>query len=338
MNAPLPDYISQGIAYKYHPPNGLDNEYYYFENHQKVSIYDDIILNPNDKGILVLHQKEIYNQSDVLKFPTADGYRDWENPFWVPVPWALGDEYPAQRPIGWNINGYNHRDKLPDTHGGYGWFWVLAYEDDSYEWGNFLRTQYPFEAAYNTRHNNVFSPLSNPNTNTWNNQSTSFTMEVVNQNGSVLNVEYYLTNPYEGKPAVPRDLKQVATYGQSARLTWDANTEPDLRRYRIYRKADMYPTWQLRAYVTGTTWTDPEVIIGPPMTTWYWKIKAEDWSGKKSLYSYEVNAIGLIKPVVPNQEDTNKIPESFNLSQNYPNHLIRKQRFLLIYQLRVPLY
>ncbi len=46
LNAPLNDYVTTGVAYKYHPSNGATNEYYYFENHQKLDAqYDDATSN-----------------------------------------------------------------------------------------------------------------------------------------------------------------------------------------------------------------------------------------------------------------------------------------------------
>ncbi len=326
LSAPLPDYITQGIAYKYHPQNGQTNEYYYFENHQKNSIYDDIIVNSDDKGILVLHQKAIYNQTDVLHFPTADGYRDWENPFWVPIPWMPGVNYPAFRPTGWNINGYNHRDILPDSQGGYGWFWVLADEDDNYEWGDFARTKYPFEAAYNTTHNNVFSPASNPNTNTWNNQPTSFAMEVINQNGSVLNVDFYLTDPYEGKPAIPRDL-QLKNYNNHPKIYWDENSEPDLKEYIIYKKkggSSFAPHATIDKAFKFYIDYNESIIVGLPQafeTTVKYKITAVDTDLNESNYSNTVETIvkgkPLEKPIVFG--DPENTPETYSLHQNYPN-------------------
>jgi len=338
LSAPLADYITQGVAYKYHPPNGYSNgddkEYLYFENHQKISVYDDIILNSSDKGIAVLHQKRKYvGNEDVLQFHTADGYRDWENPFWVPIPWKPGYDYPAMRPIGWNIDGYNHRDALPHSQGGFERFDVLAYEDDSYEWGSFHLTREPFEATFNTTHNDVFSPASNPNSNTWNNQPTSFAMEVINQNGSVLNVEYYITDPYEGKPAIPRDL-QVSNYNNHPYLTWDTNTEPDLRQYNVYKKKGndpfTYYTWVNKRANYFVDYNE-EVVVGPYYANESiakYKVTAVDNDLKESNYSntvkIRVQGGGFEKPIVndpqdPLIEDNDIIPTAYTISQNYPN-------------------
>jgi len=77
INAPLNDYVTTGVAYKYHPVNGATNEYYYFENHQKLSIYDDAANNANDKGIFVLHQQDVYNSTNNIRCVTADGNWYW---------------------------------------------------------------------------------------------------------------------------------------------------------------------------------------------------------------------------------------------------------------------
>ena len=318
LNAPFLDYLDNGDSYKYHPLNGLPNEYYYFENHQKLNtVYDDATINNDDNGIFIIHQKDIYNETNNIRCEVSDGHWNWENPYWVTRP-NDGAFLPAFIKTTVNHDGRNHRDQLVDSNGLNSWLWAYITEGSNVVFGGFERGFY-LNDAFTKNNTAVISPYSNPNSNTWNGNETPFAMEVIYESVNQINAHFYLNNPLDAAPAKPQFLQQVATYGQQARLTWEANTEPDLRRYRIYRKSDLYGNWEMRAYATGTSWEDPEVIIGPPMTTWYWKIKAEDWSGKQSVYSNEVNAIGMFKPVVHNPKEPNKIPEFFSLSQNYPN-------------------
>lgn len=81
LNAPFTDFITTGTAYKYHPPNGDSDEYYYFENHQKLSIYDDATRNPDDKGIFVLHFQGPYSNSNNDRIKPSSGQFNWVNPF-----------------------------------------------------------------------------------------------------------------------------------------------------------------------------------------------------------------------------------------------------------------
>jgi M6 family metalloprotease-like protein len=80
--ASLSDFITAGVAYKFHPPGGATNEWCYFENHQKVSIYDDATTNPNDRGVWVLHQLDVYNNSHNIRVKPEDGFWNWENPYY----------------------------------------------------------------------------------------------------------------------------------------------------------------------------------------------------------------------------------------------------------------
>jgi M6 family metalloprotease-like protein len=74
FTANLSDFITTGDAYKYHPPNGDANEFYYFENHQKLSIYDDATTNGNDKGVWILHHRNPYNNTQALRIKPSFGY------------------------------------------------------------------------------------------------------------------------------------------------------------------------------------------------------------------------------------------------------------------------
>ena len=71
LNVTISDYITTGAAFKFHPSNGYTNEYFYFENHQKLSVYDYATRNDNDKGIFVLHQQDIYNGSNNIRCKTS---------------------------------------------------------------------------------------------------------------------------------------------------------------------------------------------------------------------------------------------------------------------------
>ena len=73
LNAPFQDYVEYGDAYKYHPSNGASNEYFYFENHQKLSTYDNVTNNANDEGIFIIHQFGIYDNSDNIRIKTSNG-------------------------------------------------------------------------------------------------------------------------------------------------------------------------------------------------------------------------------------------------------------------------
>ncbi len=149
LNDTLQDFITTGDAYKYHPSNGSTNEYYYFENHQKISIYDNDSVDDQEKGIYILHQSGEYNGTNNIRCLTSSGCYNWDNPFWVTKPseWGPGPDLPAYRLLSENTNGYNNRDKLYNTDGKWEWLFVLATDSINYTTGDFWKG-YNFDEAF----------------------------------------------------------------------------------------------------------------------------------------------------------------------------------------------
>jgi hypothetical protein len=248
LNAPFTDYVETGSAYKYHPTNGATNEYYYFENHQKLNIYCDATRNPNDKGIFVYHLERPYSNTDYNRCKTSNGQFNWNDPFTTS---CFGSTLPAFKMMSVNRNGYNNMDRLPKTGGGTELLYALINENGvavcgGWPWGEGLKN------SFNKFYNDVFSPKSNPNTNNWANQATSFTMEVFDQNGSTVNAKFYLTDPYAGKPSKPQWLKVQASGNYHPYLTWDANQEPDVLTGGSY-KIEKYSTYEVGWFQLTTT-------------------------------------------------------------------------------------
>ena len=90
--------------------------------------------------------------------------------------------------------------------------------------------------------------------------------------------------------AAPTGLVAVA-YVDSVRLNWDANTEPDLHAYYIYRDTSSPASTLLDSTVASSPpepfYTDVSVVHG---TTYYYRITAMDSAGNESGYSDEVGA------------------------------------------------
>ncbi|NLF37790.1 MAG: hypothetical protein GX584_11655 [Clostridiaceae bacterium] len=86
-------------------------------------------------------------------------------------------------------------------------------------------------------------------------------------------------------PATPTRLEATGLI-KSILLSWDANTEADLRHYAIYRGTSSNPR-TIIAYSNTTTFIDCDVTVG---TTYYYRIKAIDYSGNASGYSSNASA------------------------------------------------
>ena len=195
LNAPFQDYVEYGTAYKYHPSNGSTNEYFYFENHQKLNIYDNATNNANDKGIFILHQQGVYNGTNNIRVKTSNGQWDWVQNGTATC--FEGVSVPKFKPTGVNRAGRNNKDKLLKTDGSSEFLFYLDYSGIG-DWqnsgcGGWLRGE-GLNNAFNTTYNNVFSNYSNPWARRWSNDVTNnFTMEIIAQNGSVVNARFYIT-------------------------------------------------------------------------------------------------------------------------------------------------
>lgn len=196
-NVALSDFVTTGKAYRYHPPNGYSNEWYFFENHQKSDLtYDDATVNTEDKGILILHMKNFYDGTNGVRTKTSDGYWDWENPYWIDNPWGEGT-IPVYDYGQMNINGLNHREIIPHSQGGSEW--ILAMPDGSGGTltGSFYKGKY-LEGSFNSNTSDVFAIWSNPNTDTWSGIPANFSMKVIGQNGSDIYVNFSTASRQSG--------------------------------------------------------------------------------------------------------------------------------------------
>lgn len=327
INAPLSDYVTAGSAYKYHPPSGGAYEYYYFENHQKLNIYDDATANPSDKGIFVLHQGDFYNsQSDIIRVKTSNGQWNWSNPSTVPSCPFYGAPLPNFIMSSVNRAGSDNRDRVTDAQGNLDWIYVFDDVCGDYSNGQYVNN------SFNLNYNNVFSPYSNPNTNTWNNTQNNFTMEITGTNGNIVNARFYLTNPLDGKPSKPQNLRITNTQytsNFSIHLAWDANLEPDIVLYEVWRNdfGMTHNGWWLIATTTSTTYSDPDYAWASTFgnARLQYKIRAKDTQNNFSVYSDIASTTGEPNFRVPQGEQqateqvAEEVPTETGLYQNYPN-------------------
>jgi len=324
LNAPFQDYVQYGTAYKYHPSNGATNEFLYFENHQKLNVYDNATNNPNDKGIFVIHQQNIYNESNNIRVKTSNGQWDWQNTGASTC--FGGSTVPKFKPIAVNRAGRNNKDKLLKSGSGSEW---LFYIDDPgiADWpddgcGGWLNGG-GINNAFNTTYSNVFSNYSNPWARRWQNDLTNnFTMEITAQNGSVVNARFYTTNPLDGKPSKPQGLTIGPNPGDNfVRLEWAANIDPDLSLYEVSRKLENCScNWEVIGTTTNTYYIDDEMMYLPiyGLVTSSYRVRAKDTQGLFSLYSEKVSE--RTEPMKRNSENTdNNIISEYKLFQNYPN-------------------
>ncbi|MCL5021709.1 MAG: right-handed parallel beta-helix repeat-containing protein [Bacteroidetes bacterium] len=116
----LADYLTTGQAIRIALPSTSPQEYFYLENHQRVSAFDKPDANfPGDKGLFVLHmQSSVYNtRSDndlgqSPRFISADGKWDWAVDHYIQNPWGSGTLPVFRRATSDVIYGYFESDSI----------------------------------------------------------------------------------------------------------------------------------------------------------------------------------------------------------------------------------
>jgi fibronectin type 3 domain-containing protein len=76
-----------------------------------------------------------------------------------------------------------------------------------------------------------------------------------------------------------------------ATLTWTANSEPDLKEYRIYRSETASKGYVKIGQTTTTKYEDNFTVPDNKAKTYYYVVTAVDDSGLESDYSNEVNGL-----------------------------------------------
>ena len=196
----LSDYVTTGAAYKYHPPNGNPGEYFYFENHQYLSQYDNASVNTADKGIYVLHLDGDYNGTNNVRAVPSDGDWIWNNPG-DQKKGCFGDTNNVlvlKKDMPDPVNGYSHRDQITATNNGaIDFLYAFMNDQGQINCGDYHQGQ-DFNTAFNLSYQPLWASITNPDTRQWNGDTTHFAMQVTGQSGSDVDVIFYPDyNPYQ---------------------------------------------------------------------------------------------------------------------------------------------
>ncbi len=182
----LGDFITTGDAAKFHPAGGAPDEYLYLENHQGISVFDDVTSEPGDHGVWLLHQQGPYIEMDNLRILPADGLWQWTAAW--PATSCFGAAVPVYaRGTPDIIIGLSHRDQIPTPASLVQW--MLAYRNGSGDVSCGLHfAGSGFRGAFDTAGVRVFSASSNPAARTWAGGSAGLAFEVTACSGSSVTV------------------------------------------------------------------------------------------------------------------------------------------------------
>jgi len=304
--ATLGDYAITGQVLKIAVPG--TKEAFLIQNHQKLCIYDDPNTNRPGKGIFIYHIKDTTASQPNYDMEVAEGKFNWVSPYWFdPGPgWGI-NPLPAFSQTIANPAGYDGRDMLPtDRQLSNGkWICEAFYYYENGRPVHVDRYKGDPKDAYNIGYNQVFSPWSNPNSNTWNNSQTSIAVEITGKhsgsNGEdVFDLNLFVNTPEQVSPSKPINLRGSYTRNNSISLSWTRNTEPHMiytgnHHYDIYRSI-FYDGCRLSYIkinstpITSPSFSDnpPPIPIGIPADKeiyWSYHIKAIDNTGKVSVVS-----------------------------------------------------
>ena len=323
----LTDFVTTGSAYKYHPPEGEPYEYFYLENHQQLSIFDDVTANSGDKGVWILHQRGPYAEMDNLRIRVSDGNWRWENSRTTTE--CFSQELPVFRKTLPRVQaGESHRDQIPTPSSAVNWMYV--YEDPSgmTHCGSFLAGEL-FGGAFTPRSNSVFSPASNPASNTWNGQTTAFSLELTGEAEGVITIRYnsdfldasparrYLgVDPAaQGMPAAGLSLAWGASWAEGQPL------ESDVGWSELERQATVGGNWAVVYQGASTIWSDETLMYDSSGTVpVLFRVRVRDTQGKYSCWSNEFQARARAVTEAGNRPAMHgSLPEQVVLEANYPN-------------------
>ncbi|HSW53762.1 MAG TPA: T9SS type A sorting domain-containing protein [Ignavibacteriaceae bacterium] len=321
---PLQDHLTTGQVLRILIPNSNPARYYYLENHQRLSPFDNIDLTADGKGIYVIYQGGSSGSS--LRFWNAEGRSLWTR------------DHCAIHPNGANVAVFKEGLQSPS-----GKFDTEAIPHTAcYSGGSTLS---PIEAFVSPitgqdvfqplfagdnrdmmkpNYVDVFNPVSNPAV-----EGISF--QVISESSQLKIVQKVESGTvYDTPPSKPQNLAVATSVNYHPYLTWNANQEPDVLSGGSY-KVEKYSTyevgWFQLATTTNTFYEDLTETICPPgqqCESGHWvryRVKAVDNTAKVSVPSDSVMkmVLGGAPDKISVDPPSSEMPTEYSLMQNYPN-------------------
>lgn len=331
----LDDFITNGHAYKI-DINTSSNQYFYVEYHGKSSYWENNApFNPShpnstdglvEEGIYIIRQNGIFGSG--RQCIPADGRHNWEVNQSVANPWGAG-YLPVFKKLDPNISsGYHDLQQIPFSYGGLTSPDAIHFIED--ESGNpvpFIPHNGDGFDAFRMNHNQVFTPWSNPNNQMSSGSTTNFGFYLQSITSQICTLNVYINTSQSAPPSKPQNL-QISWENNHPRLDWDANLEPDLARYKIYKNPgtgySLFTTTTNNYYVDNTEFQ----YSGPPDTkVWvYYKVSAEDNTNNESLLTNEVKAAVNQEQQIDKTAAVDNLSNQkliYQLTASYPNPRLR---------------
>lgn len=316
----LGDFITTGDAARYHPPGGDPDEYIYCENHQGLSVFDDVTAEAADRGVWLLHQQGPYIEMDNLRILPADGMWQWSVA--GPPTSCFGTTVPVYtRGAPDILTGYSHRDQIPTPASLVQWMLAHRNADGVVSCGPHFAGS-GFRGAFDTAGVRVFSPYSNPAVRTWAGTPAGVGFEIAARSGSEVTVSV-AADPLALSPArrhlgVPPD----AHAGSALTLAWGSQwasgpqVESDVVWSELERIVGPGETWVPFSAGAAFTFRDSSLIYDTTGTIPVrFRVRVRDAGGRYSDWSevHHARAAGMTGVA------TSDVPDEHAELCNYPN-------------------
>ncbi len=278
------DYVSTGDAIKVTIPynSSTSGEYLMIENHQRLSPYDQVIrggtiegaLDPNcqiGKGVYVWYIRDGNSYPPNIYAITADGLWNWAFDSWITMPPGWPSQLALIKRNGVNRNmdsGLSDRDPNILYYSSQNWHRWHDYNLITNQWELTREVMGDESDAFNIGYNQYITPWSNPST-TKAGGATNISIELNSQNGNNVTMKCYSTSASAQNlpPAKPQNLLLSGNPGNNYnRLTWTANTEPDLSLYEVWRYAPNGGgvwSWAVLGTTTNNYYVDNQYYYAP---------------------------------------------------------------------------
>jgi M6 family metalloprotease-like protein len=336
QNATLPDFVTSGVAYRL-VINDATKEYFYIENHQKTSFWENnqmFLRSPYgnvENGVYVLRQESSSGDNTFIKCLAADGRWNWTVNQRVPNPWgSIPPLLPVFKRLGVDrVNGYHDLQFIP-------WYWNGTYqgtqaihftENESGQPVLDVRYSGDGKDAFRMDYNQMFSPYSNPNSQRLNKTTTPFGFNINGFNSGVASLDIYVGTSISGPPSKPQNLKVSHSTNNHPLLTWEANIEPDKSYYKIYKYVTAEIGWQMIGIASTPYYedlTESYCPVGQQCETGHnvqYKVTVIDTQNKVSVPSDPVitHVLGGAPDKIVVNPQIQNLPSEYSLSANYPN-------------------
>ncbi|KAF0140465.1 MAG: hypothetical protein FD122_2480 [Stygiobacter sp.] len=310
-NKTLGDFVTSKNAYRF-VNSTTPQEYFFIENHQKTSYWENNAPfwgsqdGTVENGVYVIRKVGTPNQSNPsswLQLVPADGRYNWSVNQSSTLP-GQSSQLPVFRAGVSNRNeGYHDNEWIPFNYGGLtSPAPIHLTENSSGQPQVDLRFQGDGKDAFSVDYNQVFTPWSNPNNQRAANNTTSFGFEITSVSSGVYTMNLYVNTSADAAPSKPQNFAVTVQEGKP-KISWSANTEPDIYNYIIYRNINN-AGWSNITTTTNTYYLDSS-IDPTSHTNIQYKIKAADTQSKQSVYSESATlTVNVVNGVTYNQNQT----------------------------------